>query len=250
MDEQSEPDRLRTLERALSGVERSNDLPGSFAPAAWFDFLAGRAHRLEGIFRHNLDDVLSLVTLVAHLGCVLREIRTDGQELTGCRATRAEHLARAFAQAGEHEAALRWIDTALERCSDAPQRERAAQVLRAQVCSALGARDEAFELLMNLCTIEDHLTAACLLAAARLALRVRHEFDLALQLCLRARSVIERQHTSSDRARLTRQLDALMLRLERGPFERFEVSHRKRLVRPTGLAVLDADAVATEGVVR
>jgi uncharacterized protein YprB with RNaseH-like and TPR domain len=60
--------RLRTLECELCGVEREDDLPGSFAPAAWFDFLHGRPHRLEGVFQHNLDDVKSLVTLLAHLG--------------------------------------------------------------------------------------------------------------------------------------------------------------------------------------
>ena len=60
--------RLRTLEHELCGVEREDDLPGSFAPAAWFDFLHGRPHRLEGVFQHNLDDVKSLATLLAHLG--------------------------------------------------------------------------------------------------------------------------------------------------------------------------------------
>ena len=60
--------RLRTLEQELCGVEREDDLPGSFAPAAWFDYLHGRPHRLEGVFQHNLDDVKSLVTLLAHLG--------------------------------------------------------------------------------------------------------------------------------------------------------------------------------------
>ena len=37
-------------------------------PAAWFDYLHGRPHRLEGVFQHNLDDVKSLVTLLAHVG--------------------------------------------------------------------------------------------------------------------------------------------------------------------------------------
>ena len=60
--------RLRTLEQGLCGVEREDDLPGSFAPAAWFDYLHGRPHRLEGVFQHNLDDVKSLATLLAHLG--------------------------------------------------------------------------------------------------------------------------------------------------------------------------------------
>ncbi len=58
--------RLKTLERELAGVTRDDDLPGSFAPAAWFDFLGDRPHRLEGVFRHNLEDVLSLVALLPH----------------------------------------------------------------------------------------------------------------------------------------------------------------------------------------
>ncbi|MBL8857176.1 MAG: ribonuclease H-like domain-containing protein [Planctomycetes bacterium] len=56
--------KLKTLERELVGVVRTDDLPGSFAPAAWFDFLAHRPHRLEGVFQHNADDVLSLATLM------------------------------------------------------------------------------------------------------------------------------------------------------------------------------------------
>ena len=59
--------RLKTLERELVAVMRGDDLPGSFAPAAWFDFLGKRPHRLEGVFRHNREDVLSLVSLAAHL---------------------------------------------------------------------------------------------------------------------------------------------------------------------------------------
>lgn len=59
--------RLKTLERELAGVMRADDLPGSFAPAAWFDFLNQRPHQLEGVFRHNQDDVLSLVALATHL---------------------------------------------------------------------------------------------------------------------------------------------------------------------------------------
>lgn len=59
--------KLKTLERELVGVVRADDLPGSFAPAAWFDFLSSRPHRLEGVFQHNADDVLSLVTLLSHL---------------------------------------------------------------------------------------------------------------------------------------------------------------------------------------
>jgi uncharacterized protein YprB with RNaseH-like and TPR domain len=59
--------RLSTLERALLGLQRQDDLSGAFAPAAWFDHQAGRPHLLEGVFEHNRLDVLSLVGLCAHL---------------------------------------------------------------------------------------------------------------------------------------------------------------------------------------
>src|SRR5690606_37563034 len=42
--------RLATMESTLCGHAREHDLPGSRAPEAWFDFLAGRPHRLEGVF--------------------------------------------------------------------------------------------------------------------------------------------------------------------------------------------------------
>jgi len=81
--------RLATMERALCGLARAQDLPGSLAPAAWFDYLAGRGHRLEAVFRHNEDDVLSLLTLAAHLGRVHLGARACGAPLTGDAATRA-----------------------------------------------------------------------------------------------------------------------------------------------------------------
>ncbi len=73
--------RLATLERELTGLSRQADLSGAFAPAAWMDYLAGRPHRLEGVLQHNRDDVLSLVTLYAHLGRVFLNVRADGRVL-------------------------------------------------------------------------------------------------------------------------------------------------------------------------
>lgn len=133
--------RLKTMERALCGVRRPNDLPGSFAPAAWFDFLAERPHRLEGVFAHNHDDVLSLVTLAAHAGreCAsasnvlvrvdesvqVRDPKAalhahdavDAAELPHEPALRALGLARLLAERREHAAALEHLARAR---ADAP----------------------------------------------------------------------------------------------------------------------------------
>jgi uncharacterized protein YprB with RNaseH-like and TPR domain len=107
--------RLRTFERELCGVEREDDLPGSRAPAAWFDFLRGRPHELEGVFRHNRDDVLSLVVLAAHLSRTLEETREGGAALTGPAAARAGGVARVLVEAREHRESLAWFERAIER---------------------------------------------------------------------------------------------------------------------------------------
>lgn len=111
--------RLNTLEHELCGLERDDDLPGAFAPAAWFDYLAGRPHRLEGVFQHNLDDVLSLATLTAHLGRVEHEERGSGAPLEGCPARRASALASAYLAQGNRVSALEWFDLAIDRAEDA-----------------------------------------------------------------------------------------------------------------------------------
>jgi len=107
--------RLKTFERALCGVEREDDLHGSLAPAAWFDFLHGRSHDLEGVFRHNLDDVLSLVTLAAHLSRTLAETRAGGEPLSGSAACRARAIAKSLVEAREPREALLWFERAVER---------------------------------------------------------------------------------------------------------------------------------------
>ncbi|MCP5022010.1 MAG: ribonuclease H-like domain-containing protein [bacterium] len=105
--------RLQTMERVLCGLHRSDDLPGSLAPEAWFDYLGKRAHRLEGVFRHNCDDVLSLVTLLAWLSEV------DSREFLGqsVREEAARELALCEALVGrkDFELALDRLQSFLDR---------------------------------------------------------------------------------------------------------------------------------------
>ena len=58
---------LRTLETRVLDYHRIDDLPGSEAPDAWFEWLGGRPGRIEGVFRHNADDIVSLARLLARL---------------------------------------------------------------------------------------------------------------------------------------------------------------------------------------
>lgn len=55
---------LRTLETEVLDFHRIDDLPGSEAPDAWFEWLKGQPGRIEGVFRHNADDIVSLARLL------------------------------------------------------------------------------------------------------------------------------------------------------------------------------------------
>jgi uncharacterized protein YprB with RNaseH-like and TPR domain len=133
--------RLATMERALCAVEREHDLPGALAPAAWFDYLAEREHRLEQVFTHNALDVLSLVTLCAHLGRVATERRADGSPLAGPADARAAALAKLALEHKAHAEALAWFERAIERTADA-QSARRLRARRALVRLALDGPNE------------------------------------------------------------------------------------------------------------
>ena len=62
-----ENQRLRTLEEEVLDFRRKDDLPGSEAPEAWFEWLAGDPGRIDGVFRHNADDIVSLGRLAVKL---------------------------------------------------------------------------------------------------------------------------------------------------------------------------------------
>jgi uncharacterized protein len=60
--------RLRTAEARALRLERTDDLPGAEAPAAWRRWLAeGEASLLGRVLEHNRADLLSLVALLAVL---------------------------------------------------------------------------------------------------------------------------------------------------------------------------------------
>ena len=131
--------KLQTMERELLRFHRAKDLPGSLAPAAWFDYLAERPHRLEGVFVHNHEDVLSLVALSAYLGRAALETRLSGEPLSGPRCRRAAALAET---APDHAERLRWAEEALARDAQGADRRR-MQLLAAELHRRAGNLDEA-----------------------------------------------------------------------------------------------------------
>ena len=174
---QFEDNRLQTLEKGLLGLQREQDLPGCLAPAAWFDYLGGREHHLEGVFHHNLLDVLSLVALTAHLGLTLSERRPlagpGSQALGGCAGRRAWALGRAFWDAGQRAEALDWMGRALTRFEEAREEVRERRWRFAE-CLRLEGRDEAARLALEELTLGNTARDACALLACE-ALAKLHE---------------------------------------------------------------------------
>lgn len=65
--------RLLTVEERLLGLRRIDDLPGSQAPEAWFDYLQrGDARRLIRIVQHHYQDILSLAAAHVELANAVR----------------------------------------------------------------------------------------------------------------------------------------------------------------------------------
>lgn len=65
---------LASLEEAVLGQQRDDDLPGAQVPQRYFDYIKTKEFSLlEDVLRHNFDDVKSLASLTGHLCAVFRE---------------------------------------------------------------------------------------------------------------------------------------------------------------------------------
>jgi uncharacterized protein YprB with RNaseH-like and TPR domain len=74
--------RLTSLERNLLGFSRSNDLPGSEAPAAWFSFIrGGHDEMLVRVVDHNRQDIVSLAVAHGVLAQAIEQPRTFAVDL-------------------------------------------------------------------------------------------------------------------------------------------------------------------------
>ncbi|WP_373231519.1 ribonuclease H-like domain-containing protein [Cohnella sp.] len=65
--------RLSMIEEARLGIRRELDVPGSLAPALYFQYLNDQnPSHLHGVYTHNEKDVLTLASLAVHFGLLLR----------------------------------------------------------------------------------------------------------------------------------------------------------------------------------
>jgi uncharacterized protein YprB with RNaseH-like and TPR domain len=201
--------RLATMERELCGVQREHDLPGSFAPAAWFDFLAGREHLLEAVFLHNRIDVLSLAALCAHVSRVLDADETAQSALGGPRDARALALCEWFTRRRDWPRVLQWSELALA----AAAQPRAVLACRARALERSGRNSEARAAFSQVAQGgSDGLSAQALAELARLAWRDK-DFDATNEACQRAEQLAANTLTGARLARLSLRVASLRARL-------------------------------------
>ena len=178
--------RLCTMETELCGLVRDDDLPGSFAPEAWFDFLADRPHLLEAIFDHNADDVWSLATLTAHLGRTLAEAAPDGAPLAGPCLARALGVASLYRDRADRTAERAWLDRARARLEGAEPRGLA--LWRADAARLAGDKAGALAMYDDLAGDDDALGPRLHLERAKLLEHHARDHAGALAACEAARA--------------------------------------------------------------
>ena len=84
--------RLQSLDQNLLGFARVDDLPGSEAPAAWFDYVrSGYGERLIRVVEHNRQDIVSLAVAHRVLARAIEQPRAFDVDLFALARWLAEH---------------------------------------------------------------------------------------------------------------------------------------------------------------
>lgn len=101
--------KLVNVEKEHLGLERVNDVPGHLAPIIYFDFVErGDPEGVLQVMKHNERDILSLITLYAHIsGLVLRQGGNPDDRT-------AYELGKWFEAAGNTDAALQSFEQSVQ----------------------------------------------------------------------------------------------------------------------------------------
>ena len=144
---------LGTIEREVLGIDRGPDIPGALIPELYFRFLReGDPGPLRAVLAHNESDIITLLTLLIHLGQLLSEgDGAGGQFLAG-----ADHygLATLHAALGREEASLRAYRAALAAPNLKTELRRAVRADFALALKRARRWDEALPLWREICRAE------------------------------------------------------------------------------------------------
>ena len=211
--------RLASVEAAVCGVERPDDLPGALVPGRYLDYLrSGHGGLLRDVLEHNRQDVVSMALLLRVLALDLAPVGRTGRSTGSVHPGDLGGLGRAYARRKRHEEALACFDSAMERFFDPfeAQRYETIAVDRARTLTRLGRREEA-EGAWHAIALEGGYHAA--LAWLHVAKHREHDggdFRAALAATAKARGLAERSRLFGRRDRLVeRDLSRRVPRLRR-----------------------------------
>ncbi len=106
--------RLGTLERELLDYQRIDDISGEMVPQHYFQYmLSGEGRHIDGVLKHNFDDVLSLAHLADHLLAIIDPAKLPSDS------TIAGNLGKLFAASDHVSPGIKFLEHALEN----PQEE-------------------------------------------------------------------------------------------------------------------------------
>lgn len=208
--------RLQELERQFLGLTRVEDVPGWEIPSVYFRYVRTRRFRaLLPVFEHNALDILSLVTLAAHLAHVWRgDGLRDGADRLA--------LGRWCEQDGTLDEAIEHLEAALA-CDDLRPVEREECERRLSLLyKRLGRTEDALAVWYRVANRPNNRSLYPLLEIAKHCERVTKDYLAARAACERALALIERHHArmgygrvAADRDDLTRRLARIEQRIER-----------------------------------
>ncbi|MET1232410.1 MAG: ribonuclease H-like domain-containing protein [Candidatus Limnocylindrales bacterium] len=187
--------RLASVEAAVAGVERHEELPGAMIPDRFFGWLrSGRPELLTDVLDHNREDVVSLGRLLG----VLAEVLADPVR------RRAEHpgdiagLARAYERSGRTAEALACYGEALgawDVDDRQPSRLEWADVAAdgARLLSKLHRHEDAEAAWLDVAARGGGSAVWAWIAVAKIREHKRRDVHGALEAAELARAIVERR---------------------------------------------------------
>lgn len=208
--------RLQELERQFLGLARQEDIPGWEIPSVYFRYVRTRRFRaLLPVFEHNALDVLSLVTLAAHLAHVWRGdgLRDGGDRLA---------LGRACEQDGSLDEAVEHFEAALD-CTDLrPVEQEECERRVSLLYKRMDRPADALAVWYRVANRPDNRSLYPLLEIAKYCEHVTKDLAAARAACERALALIEQHHArmgyaraAADRAELQRRVSRIEQRLSK-----------------------------------
>lgn len=202
--------RLGSLEEAVLGFGRAEDISGAEVPALFFRYVEERDGRLIApVFRHNHWDILTLVTLLTHL----TQAYCDPEEVLGT----AEDLFSAgkiHADLGEYEQAVACLNHSL-RIASSNQLKQEILTHLSYIYKYLGRFEEACSIWQNFVQSMSNMRLSPYLELAKYFEHQCRDYRKALQITEAARELLlgHRRHYSA--ARFKERLAELDHRRER-----------------------------------